>query len=148
MYIVVIWLSSYSSFFFRFTFQCFSSACFLLFLMFPGLLPITKKTMIPSKIALEYDVNTRLLKSIVDRKKNGFSLYIVALYIKSFLDHILKNLEFITVCATFLKPLCYVNLWQIFMFCSSFIYIYICIYIYNAKVSELKWISKWESSPP
>ena len=25
MYIVVIWLSSYSSFFFRFTFQCFSS---------------------------------------------------------------------------------------------------------------------------
>ena len=31
MYIVVIWLSSYSSFFFLFTFQCFSSVCFLLF---------------------------------------------------------------------------------------------------------------------
>ena len=49
MFIVVIWLSSYSSFFFRFTFQCFSSVCFLLFFNFFGLLPITKKTMILSK---------------------------------------------------------------------------------------------------
>ena len=32
IYIVVIWLSSYSLLFFLFTFQCFSSVCFLLFL--------------------------------------------------------------------------------------------------------------------
>ena len=34
MYIAVIWLSSYSSFFFLFTFQFFSSVCFLLFFGF------------------------------------------------------------------------------------------------------------------
>ena len=49
MYIVVIWLSSYSSFFFLFTFQCFSSVCFLLFFAVFALHSITKKTMIISK---------------------------------------------------------------------------------------------------
>ena len=36
------------------------------------------------------------------------------------MNHIINNSEFLTECATFLKPPCYVNLWQIFVFCCSF----------------------------
>ena len=79
--------------------------------MFSGLVPVTKKSMILSKIPLKYDVNTRLLESNVDWEKNiDFSLSIVGLYIKNFLDHILNNSEFLTVCVTFFKPPCYINL--------------------------------------
>ena len=56
----------------------------------------------------------------IGKKNIDFSLIIVGLYIKSFLDHILNNSEFLTVCVTFFKPPCYINLWQFFMFCCSF----------------------------
>ena len=48
MYIVIIWLSSYSSFFFLFTFNVFLLSVFF-FSSFSALHPITKKTMILSK---------------------------------------------------------------------------------------------------
>ena len=76
----------------------------------------------------------------------------------NFLDHILNNSEFLTVCATFLKSPCYVNLWHFFMHCSGFNgcewfliflnkFLFSGPYIYRTKVSELKWISKWETWP-
>ena len=48
-------------------------------------------------------------------KNINFSLCIVALYDKAFLDDILNSSEFLTACATFLKPPCYVHLWQFFL---------------------------------
>ena len=81
MYIVVIWLSLYSSFFFLFTFQCFYSVCLLLFLMFSTLHPITMKTIILSKstqIWCYYEIIMSIGKKNID-----FRLYIVALYVKA-----------------------------------------------------------------
>ena len=85
MYIVVIWLSSYSSFFFLFTFQCFSSVCFLLFFDVFCTPPHNQENHDFKKIRLKHDVNTRLLESSVNWEKNiDFSLCIVALYVKAF----------------------------------------------------------------
>ena len=49
------------------------------------------------------------------RKNIDFSLCVEALHILNFLNHILNNVEFLTVRATFLKSPSYVNLWQIFV---------------------------------
>ena len=80
MYIVVIWLSSYSSFFFVFTFQCFSSVCFPLFFDVFYTLPHNQENHDSKSIPLKYDVNTRLIENSVNWEKNIiFSLCIVAL---------------------------------------------------------------------
>ena len=85
MYILVIWLSSYSPFFFLFTFQCFSSVCFLLFFDVFCTPPHNQENHDFKKIRLKHDVNTRLLESSVNWEKNiDFSLCIVALYVKAF----------------------------------------------------------------
>ena len=69
MYIVVIWLSSYSSFFFLFTFLCFSSSCFLLF--FDGFCtpPHNQKNHDSKYIPLKYEANTRLIERSVNWEK-------------------------------------------------------------------------------
>ena len=98
----------------------FSMFFFCLFFFNVFYTPIIKKTMMLSKIPLKHEVNTRLLGTSVNWEKNiGFSMCIVALYVKA-LEHILNNLEFLRACANFLKPACYVNLWQIFMLCCRF----------------------------
>ena len=85
MYIAVIWLSSYSAFFFLFTFQCFFSVCFLVFFNVFCTPPNNQKIHCCNYIPLKYDVNTRLLESSVNWGKNiGFSLCTVALYLKAF----------------------------------------------------------------
>ena len=84
MFIVIIWLSLYSLFFFLFIFQCFLSAFFFFFNVF--CVPLPNQENHDSKwIPLKYDVNTRLLDSSVSWEKNiGFSLCIEALYVKAF----------------------------------------------------------------
>ena len=85
MYIVVISLSLYSSFFFLFTFQCFSSVCFLLFFDVFCTSPLNQENHDSKKIPLKYEVDTRLLQSSVNWEKNiDFNLCIIALYVKAF----------------------------------------------------------------
>ena len=85
MYIAIMWLSSYSSFFFLIIFQCFSSVCFLLFFDVFCTPPRNQENHDSKQISLKYDVNTRLLESRVNWEKNiDFSLCIVALSVKAF----------------------------------------------------------------
>ena len=77
MFIVVTWLSLYSSFFFVYF--------FLLLLLFSAPLPLTKKTIILSK----YHSNMTLIQNYliavsIGNKNIDFSLCIVALYVKAF----------------------------------------------------------------
>ena len=84
MYIVVIWLSSYASFFFLFIFKCFILSVFFFSLMFSALNPITKKTMILSKYHWNMTLMRAYKRAVSIGKKNiDFSLCIVALYIKA-----------------------------------------------------------------
>ena len=62
MFIVVIWLTLYSSFFFLFIFQCFYSVCFLFFNEFCTP-PHNQENHDSKYIPLKYDGNTRLLDS-------------------------------------------------------------------------------------
>ena len=88
---------------------------FLLFVfffssMFSALHPITKKTMILSK----YHSNMTLIRDYQRALSIGKKTLILActsqLYTLKLLDHVLSILEFFTLCATLLKPPCYVNL--------------------------------------
>ena len=76
----------------------------------------------------------------------------------SFVDHILNNSKFLTAGETFLKLPYYVNLWKNFIFycnfhgCEWFLILLNKIPFLRSihlqskrKVSQLKWISKWEA---
>ena len=113
MYIAVIWLSSYSSFFFLFNFQCFSSVCFLLFFDVFCTPPHNQENHDFKKIRLKHDVNTRLLESSVNWEKNiDFSLCIVALYVKAFrpyIKHLIISYCMCNVLKAFLSCKCVTN---------------------------------------
>ena len=68
-YIVFIWLSLYSTFFFLFTFQCFSSVYFLLFCRAFCTSPHEQEKHDMKQTPLQYYVNIRLLESSVNLKK-------------------------------------------------------------------------------
>ena len=97
-------------------FNVFLLSVFFFSSMFSALLAITKKPMILSKTPPKY---ARLLNSSVhcEKKHTSFSLCIVALYVTTFWT---MSLATRNSCATFLRPPCYVNLWQHFTFCCSF----------------------------
>ena len=88
---------------------------FLLFVfffssMFSALHPITKKTMILSKYHSNMTLIRDYQRAVSTRKKTLALACASQPYTLKLLDHILNILEFLTVCATFLKPPCYVNL--------------------------------------
>ena len=92
---------------------------------------------------------------------NYFNLFRVFVHIfekleERFLDHILNNSNYLTAFVIFLKPPCYVNLLQAFL-CFFVVWVTFLmvsysffkgLYVYSANVSQLKWISKWETWPP
>ena len=130
MYIVVISLSSYSSFFFLFTFQCFSSVCFLLFFDVFALHSITKKTMIISKYHSNITLTQDYQTAVSIGGKTSILAYALQPYTLKLLDHILNILEFLTVCATFLKPPCYV-------ICDKFLCFVVVLIAFNGFLFSL-----------
>ena len=74
MYIVVIWLSSYFSFLFLFTFQCFSSVCFLLFFIVFCTPPRNQENYDSKELPLKYGVNTRLLQSSANSEEKQLAI--------------------------------------------------------------------------
>ena len=98
MYIVVIWLSSYSSFFFLFTFYCFSSVSFLLFFDVFCTPPHNQENHDSKYIPFKYDANTRLIERSVNWEKTLILACAWQPYTLKLLDHILNILEFLTVC--------------------------------------------------
>ena len=108
---------------------------FLLFvfffsLMFSAFHLITKKTMILSK----YHSNMALIRDYQRAVSIWKKTLILACasqpYTLKLLDHILNILEFLTVCATFLKPPCYV-------ICDKFLCFVVVLIAFNGFLFSL-----------
>ena len=112
MYIAVIWLSSYSSIFFLFIFQCFFSVCFLLFIDVFCTQPHNQENHDFKYVPLKYDLNARLL----ERSVNWHSLLIIALYVKAFrpypkhlgISYCMCNIPKASLLCKFVRNLCFV----------------------------------------